>query len=120
MEFLLENKTDAIIWRGPLKMGAINQFLGDVKWGVLDYLINRSGSWRVPPPTARGILQAFVDARTKTVAKLRGRPFEDLHHTGQHSSFGQLSTIRQTSYLAFREQDHLPEIEALCRQAREL
>lgn len=39
MEFLLENKTDAIIWRGPLKMGAINQFLGDVKWDALDYLI---------------------------------------------------------------------------------
>jgi Mrp family chromosome partitioning ATPase len=39
MEFLLENKSDAVIWRGPLKMGAINQFLGDVKWGHLDYLI---------------------------------------------------------------------------------
>ncbi|MBN1329072.1 MAG: Mrp/NBP35 family ATP-binding protein [Candidatus Heimdallarchaeota archaeon] len=39
MEFLLENKADAVIWRGPLKMGAINQFLGDVKWGHLDYLI---------------------------------------------------------------------------------
>ncbi|MCK5183555.1 MAG: P-loop NTPase, partial [Candidatus Heimdallarchaeota archaeon] len=39
MELLLENKTDAVIWRGPLKMGAINQFLGDVKWGHLDYLI---------------------------------------------------------------------------------
>ena len=39
MEFLLEDNTDAIIWRGPLKMGAINQFLGDVKWDALDYLI---------------------------------------------------------------------------------
>ncbi len=39
MEFLLENKKDAIIWRGPLKMGAINQFLGDVIWGHLDFLI---------------------------------------------------------------------------------
>ncbi|NHJ38458.1 MAG: Mrp/NBP35 family ATP-binding protein [Asgard group archaeon] len=39
MEFLLENKSDAVIWRGPLKMGAINQFLGDVKWNHLDYLI---------------------------------------------------------------------------------
>jgi len=39
MEFLLQDKTDAVIWRGPLKMGAINQFLSDVKWGHLDYLI---------------------------------------------------------------------------------
>jgi len=28
-----------IIWRGPLKSGAIRQFLADVRWGVLDYLI---------------------------------------------------------------------------------
>lgn len=28
-----------IIWRGPLKMGAIKQFLADVHWGSLDYLI---------------------------------------------------------------------------------
>ncbi|MHA1124778.1 MAG: Mrp/NBP35 family ATP-binding protein [Candidatus Heimdallarchaeota archaeon] len=39
MEFLLENADDAVIWRGPLKMGAINQFISDVKWDVLDYLI---------------------------------------------------------------------------------
>lgn len=28
-----------IIWRGPMKAGAIRQFLGDVNWGDLDYLI---------------------------------------------------------------------------------
>ncbi|MFA4986474.1 MAG: Mrp/NBP35 family ATP-binding protein [Candidatus Brocadiia bacterium] len=30
---------DAVIWRGPLKMGIIRQFLADVEWGELDYLI---------------------------------------------------------------------------------
>ena len=30
---------DAVIWRGPLKYGAIKQFLKDVQWGELDYLI---------------------------------------------------------------------------------
>ena len=39
MEFLLEKSDDAVIWRGPLKMGAINQFLADVKWDALDFLI---------------------------------------------------------------------------------
>ena len=39
MEFLLEKSDDAVIWRGPLKMGAINQFIADVKWDHLDYLI---------------------------------------------------------------------------------
>jgi ATP-binding protein involved in chromosome partitioning len=37
--FLLQNPDDAIIWRGPMKMGVIKQFLADVNWGDLDYLI---------------------------------------------------------------------------------
>jgi ATP-binding protein involved in chromosome partitioning len=37
--FLLQNHDDAVIWRGPMKMGVIKQFLTDVEWGDLDYLI---------------------------------------------------------------------------------
>ncbi len=37
--FLLENKDSPVIWRGPAKMGAIKQFLEEVYWGELDYLI---------------------------------------------------------------------------------
>jgi ATP-binding protein involved in chromosome partitioning len=37
--FLLRERDDAVIWRGPLKMGAIRQFLKDVEWGPLDFLI---------------------------------------------------------------------------------
>ncbi len=37
--FLLKNQDDAVIWRGPMKMGVIKQFLTDVEWGDLDYLI---------------------------------------------------------------------------------
>lgn len=71
------------------------------------------------PPTARGILQGFLDARSKTVAKLRERPLSDLYRTGQHSSFGQLTVIRQVAYMVYHELDHLPQIEALCDQARD-
>jgi len=39
MAFLLESKDSPVIWRGPLKMQAIKQFLGDTDWGELDYLI---------------------------------------------------------------------------------
>ncbi len=39
MGFLLPNKDDALIWRGPLKYSMIKQFLRDVEWGELDYLI---------------------------------------------------------------------------------
>ena len=37
--FLLRSKDDAVIWRGPLKHNVIKQFLGDVFWSALDYLI---------------------------------------------------------------------------------
>ncbi len=37
--FLLSSSDQAVIWRGPLKMGLIEQFLADVEWGSLDYLI---------------------------------------------------------------------------------
>ena len=37
--FLLENKDSPIIWRGPAKIGIIQQFLEDVIWGELDFLI---------------------------------------------------------------------------------
>ncbi|MBU1107033.1 MAG: Mrp/NBP35 family ATP-binding protein [Candidatus Riflebacteria bacterium] len=37
--FLLDNARDAVIWRGPMKAGVIGQFLTDVNWGELDYLV---------------------------------------------------------------------------------
>jgi ATP-binding protein involved in chromosome partitioning len=39
MAFLLPDTSTPIIWRGPMKMAAINQFLTDVEWGSLDYLV---------------------------------------------------------------------------------
>ncbi|KAJ3292436.1 Nucleotide-binding protein 2 [Borealophlyctis nickersoniae] len=37
--FLLQNKDDAVVWRGPKKNAMIRQFLQDVAWGDLDYLL---------------------------------------------------------------------------------
>ncbi|GAB5549082.1 MAG: Mrp/NBP35 family ATP-binding protein [Sandaracinaceae bacterium] len=37
--FLLEDETQAIVWRGPMLHGALSQFLKDVDWGELDYLV---------------------------------------------------------------------------------
>jgi Mrp family chromosome partitioning ATPase len=39
MSFLLQDPNLPVIWRGPMKMKAIQQFLGDVLWGELDWLI---------------------------------------------------------------------------------
>jgi ATP-binding protein involved in chromosome partitioning len=38
MDFLLPNDEAPVIWRGPLKMRIIQQFLSDIAWGDLDFL----------------------------------------------------------------------------------
>ncbi|MDH5672088.1 MAG: Mrp/NBP35 family ATP-binding protein [Myxococcales bacterium] len=37
--FMLESDRDAVIWRGPMLQSALMQFLGDVAWDELDYLV---------------------------------------------------------------------------------
>jgi len=39
IDFLLPSEEAPVIWRGPLKMVAIRQFLSDIVWGPLDYLL---------------------------------------------------------------------------------
>ena len=39
MGFLLSERDTPVIWRGPMKMGALSQFLGEVYWGELDFLV---------------------------------------------------------------------------------
>ncbi len=39
LEYLMQDRDEAIIWRGPLKIQAIRQFVADMDWGELDYLI---------------------------------------------------------------------------------
>ena len=37
--FLLEDAKSAVVWRGPMLHGALLQFLKDVEWGELDFLL---------------------------------------------------------------------------------
>lgn len=37
--FLIDEPDKAIVWRGPVKMGAIKQLISEVEWGELDYLV---------------------------------------------------------------------------------
>jgi ATP-binding protein involved in chromosome partitioning len=39
MAFLLPDTSTPVVWRGPMKMAAIQQFLEEVNWGSLDYLV---------------------------------------------------------------------------------
>jgi ATP-binding protein involved in chromosome partitioning len=55
-----ENKDLATIWRGPIKMGVIRQFISDIGWSDLDYLIIDSppGTGDEPLTVAQTILNA--------------------------------------------------------------
>ena len=39
LEYMMKDRDEAIIWRGPLKIQAIRQFVADFDWDELDYLI---------------------------------------------------------------------------------
>ncbi|MBW1917773.1 MAG: P-loop NTPase [Deltaproteobacteria bacterium] len=61
IEALMQNRDSAVIWRGPLKHRVIQQFITDVEWGQLDYLIIDS-----PPGTGDeplSVAQTIPDAQ---------------------------------------------------------
>ena len=68
---LLENPDDAIVWRGPMKIGAITQFINDVEWGELDYLIVDA-----PPGTGDEPLSVFQTITGKSSAVIVTTPQE--------------------------------------------
>jgi ATP-binding protein involved in chromosome partitioning len=39
MAFFIGDRDNPVVWRGPLKHSAISQFLGEVEWGDLDFLV---------------------------------------------------------------------------------
>ncbi len=59
--FLLRDRDAAVIWRGPMKMGVIKQFLKDVEWGDLDCLVIDSPPGTGDEPLSVAQLAAPVD-----------------------------------------------------------
>jgi len=60
MNSLLKDQDQAVLWRGPMKHSAIRQFISDVDWGNLDYLVIDS-----PPGTGdehMTVLKTIPDA----------------------------------------------------------
>lgn len=65
IEAMTPDKDNAIIWRGPIKFSAIRQFIADVEWGDLDFLIIDS-----PPGTGDEpltVAQTIPDAKALIV-----------------------------------------------------
>jgi len=60
--FMLGNRGDAVVWRGPKKTAMVRQFLSDVQWGALDYLLIDT-----PPGTSDEHI-SLVETLLKTAA----------------------------------------------------
>ena len=61
VQALMQDKDQAVIWRGPAKTGIIKQFIGSVAWGNLDFLVIDA-----PPGTGDEpltVVQTIPDAR---------------------------------------------------------
>lgn len=69
LDSLLQDTDQAILWRGPMKTNAIRQFISDVNWGELDFLVIDS-----PPGTGdepMTVLQTVPDCKSIVVTTPR-------------------------------------------------
>ncbi|GAA5969630.1 hypothetical protein JCM21900_005870 [Sporobolomyces salmonicolor] len=62
--FLLQSSRESVVWRGPKKNAMIKQFLGEVRWGELDYLIVDT-----PPGTSDEHISLLETLRPLLVAR---------------------------------------------------
>jgi len=79
VDFMLEQRTDPVIWRGPMKMNVIKQLLEEVAWEELDYLVIDSPpgtgdeplsvAQLVPDPTGALIVTTPQDVSTSDVRR---------------------------------------------------
>ncbi len=78
--FMIPREQDAVIWRGPVKMGLIRQFIEDVAWGDLDFLVVDC-----PPGTGDEPLSALQllgqDAQAVIVTTPQGVAIDDVRRS---------------------------------------
>lgn len=101
INLLLEDPDQAVIWRGPLISGAIQQFYGDVAWGDLDYLIVD-----LPPGTSDASLTVMqslpVDGivLVTTPQSLSGMVVRKAWSMAQQLNIAILGVVENMSYVA--------------------
>lgn len=97
IESLSQSKDDAIIWRGPIKHSVIQQFIGDVAWNDLDFLIIDS-----PPGTGDEpltVAQVVTGARALIVTTPQEMALADVRksinfcHTVKMEAFGLIENM---------------------------
>jgi len=97
IESLTPSKDDAVIWRGPIKFSAIRQFISDVEWGDLDFLIIDSppGTGDEPLTVAQTIkdAQAIIVTTPQEVSLADVRKSINFCKTVKMSVFGLIENM---------------------------
>ncbi|MFP3998856.1 MAG: P-loop NTPase [Desulfobacterales bacterium] len=97
IEGLMPDKDSAVIWRGPLKHSAITQFVSDVDWGDLDFLIVDSppGTGDEPMSVAQTVegAQAIIVTTPQEVALSDVRKSINFCSKVQMSVFGLIENM---------------------------
>lgn len=97
IEALTPSKDDAVIWRGPIKFSAIRQFISDVDWGELDFLLIDSppGTGDEPLTVAQTIkdAQAIIVTTPQEVSLADVRKSINFCKTVKMSVFGLIENM---------------------------
>jgi Mrp family chromosome partitioning ATPase len=97
IESLTPSKDDAVIWRGPIKYSAIRQFISDVEWGELDFLLIDSppGTGDEPLTVAQTIndAQAIIVTTPQEVSLADVRKSINFCKTVKMSVFGLIENM---------------------------
>jgi ATP-binding protein involved in chromosome partitioning len=91
MESLLRDPDQAVLWRGPMKTTAIRQFIADVDWGDLDFLVIDS-----PPGTGdehMTVLKTIPDALCVVVTTPQEVSLADVRKTLNFLQYAQANIL---------------------------
>jgi Mrp family chromosome partitioning ATPase len=91
MESLLRDPDQAVLWRGPMKTTAIRQFIADVDWGELDFLVIDS-----PPGTGdehMTVLKTIPDALCVVVTTPQEVSLADVRKTLNFLQYAQANIL---------------------------
>lgn len=91
MESLLKDPDQAVLWRGPMKTSAIRQFISDVQWGELDFLVVDS-----PPGTGdepMTVLKTIPDALSVVVTTPQEVSLSDVRKSINFLQYAQANVL---------------------------
>ena len=100
INLMLQNEEDAVIWRGPLIAGAINQFWNDVFWGDLDALVVD-----MPPGTSDAALTVMQGLPVTGIVlvtspqDLAEMVVRKAAHMAQHMNIPLIGVVENMSYV---------------------